>query len=114
LGLGSMLVGFAVALVIGAYLARPFRVVRVGADPERTIETWVAQARAAEKAEGESICPRCGRRAEPDDCFCAGCGAPLQLRGKADPPRPSAVGAVGSGTFRSEGKRSGTLGEESE
>jgi len=88
--------------------------VRVGADPERTIETWVAQARAAEKAEGESICPRCGRRAEPDDRFCAGCGAPLQLRGKADTPRPSAVGAVGSGTFRSGGKRSGTLGEESE
>jgi len=104
LGLGSVLVGVAVALVIGAYLARPFCVARVGADPERTIETRVAQVRAAEKAEGESTCPRCGRRAEPDDCFCAGCGAPLQHKGKVDRPRLShrlsevGVGVVGSGS----------------
>ncbi len=89
MGIGSILVGVALALLVGAYLARPFR--RPEADPDRAIEHWVAQARAAARAGGEvepsppaveegpvNFCPRCGRRVGPDDRFCAGCGTPLR------------------------------------
>lgn len=82
---GSILIGLALAVVVGAWLARPFR--RAG-DPDRAIEHWVAQARAAhgeplatvEERPGEEIhfCPRCGRRVGPEDRFCARCGAPLR------------------------------------
>jgi len=40
---GSLLIGLALALVVGAWLARPFR---RAADPDRAIEYWVARARA--------------------------------------------------------------------
>lgn len=88
MGLGSILVGLSIALVAGAYLARPF--VRTSARPEKAIEQWVAQLRArrlemyprkpAEEAAVEPVnfCPRCGRRVGPDDRFCAGCGTPLR------------------------------------
>jgi len=94
---GSLLIGLALALVVGAWLARPFR---RAADPDRAIEHWVAQARAAgieprsgaawrpavsePRSEAEwrppdevNFCPRCGRRVGPEDRFCARCGAPL-------------------------------------
>jgi len=79
--LGSVLLGMAVALVVGAYLARPFRMVNKYATLDRDIEAWVAQVRAAELAEGEkavNYCPKCGRRVGPDDHFCPGCGTRLQ------------------------------------
>ena len=42
---GSLLIGLALALVVGAWLARPFR---RAADPDRAIEYWVARARAVD------------------------------------------------------------------
>jgi hypothetical protein len=90
---GSFLVGGALVLIVVAYLARPFRSVRVGAAPDQAIEAWVAQVRAEGRAgegarkpderETEHIayCPQCGRRTQPGDRFCAGCGT--QLRGGA-------------------------------
>ncbi len=83
---GSVLIGLALALVVGAWLARPFR---RAINLDRAVEHWVAQARAAARsqprseAEGRSgeeiqFCPRCGRRAGPEDRFCARCGAPLR------------------------------------
>jgi len=86
MGVGSVLVGIAMALIAGAYLARPFRVVRGGTDWDQAIETWVAQAHAEgaaptvveEDTEPVSFCPQCGRRVGPDDRFCAGCGTPLR------------------------------------
>jgi hypothetical protein len=86
MSIGSVLVGVAFALIVGAYLARPFR--RGCVDPDRAIETWVSQVRAgegggnsasaAEDAEGAvNYCPHCGHRVGPDDRFCAGCGRPL-------------------------------------
>ena len=90
MSIGSVLVGVAVALVVGAYLARPFRVVSVSADAnlERDIEAWVAQARSqgtgisSAEADSEPVnfCFECGRRVGPDDRFCAGCGT--RLRGE--------------------------------
>ena len=90
MSIGSVLVGVAVALVVGAYLARPFRVVSVNADAnlDRDIEAWVAQARsrgtAISSAEAElepvNFCFECGRRVGSDDRFCAGCGT--RLRGE--------------------------------
>ncbi len=94
---GSLLIGLALALVVGAWLARPFR---RAADPDRAIEYWVARARAVgggpigeaegrpagseprSEAEGHptdevNFCSRCGRRVGPEDRFCARCGAPL-------------------------------------
>jgi ribosomal protein S27AE len=86
---GSLLIGLALALVVGAWLARPFR---RAADPDRAIEYWVARTRAAgggppgaaELASPQrsgvarvNFCPRCGRRVGPEDRFCARCGAPL-------------------------------------
>jgi hypothetical protein len=89
MSIGSILVGIALALVTGAYLARPFRTATV--DLDRAIETWVAEVRAekqrsggaeeqrSEKAEEKvNYCSQCGRRVGPDDHFCAGCGTPLR------------------------------------
>jgi hypothetical protein len=79
MGIGSILVAIALALVVGAYLAWPFR--RAGTDADRTIEAWVAQARAEGTREQEAevnYCPRCGRRVAPEDLFCARCGSRLQ------------------------------------
>lgn len=79
MGIGSILVAIALALVVGAYLARPFR--KAGTDADRAIEMWVAQARA-EGGVGEETqaqyCPHCGRRVAPGDLFCARCGAGLR------------------------------------
>lgn len=46
MSIGTVLVALALALVAAAYLARPFRAARAGADLDRAIEAWVAQARA--------------------------------------------------------------------
>ncbi|MGB9776208.1 MAG: zinc-ribbon domain-containing protein [Anaerolineae bacterium] len=91
MSIGSLLIGLALVLVVGAWLARPFR---RAADPERAIEMWVAQARAwvpgaslpapqreepgPVQEEEVNFCPRCGRRVGPEDRFCARCGAPLR------------------------------------
>ncbi len=88
---GSVLIGLALAMVVGVWLAQPFR---RAAAPDWAIEYWVAQTRAAARREplavgreGETgtapeeevnFCPRCGRRAGPEDRFCARCGAPLR------------------------------------
>jgi hypothetical protein len=42
---GSVLIAAALVLVVGAYLARPFRLARAQADLGQAIEGWVAQAR---------------------------------------------------------------------
>ncbi len=100
MSVGAIFVGIAFALVVGAYLARPFRTATV--DLERAIEAWVAEVRAegqgnrgveeqrqhpvgatatagSEEAEEKvNYCSQCGRRVGPDDRFCAGCGAPLR------------------------------------
>jgi hypothetical protein len=86
MSIGSVLVGIAVAMVVVAYLARPFRGARANAHLDREIEAGVARVRAErEKAQGDTTveertayCPRCGRRAGPDDRFCARCGTQLQ------------------------------------
>ncbi len=96
--IGSILVGFAVTLIVGAYLARPFRVVSVGegADLDRDIEVWVSQIQVEdlvidaaetdllEEADPEPVnfCSKCGRRLDSDDRFCPGCGTQLK-RGTA-------------------------------
>lgn len=86
MGIGSLLAGIALALIAGAYVARPLRVGRGGADLDRAIEAWVAQVRAQKhpksEDEGASYCPHCGRRVGADDRFCAGCGT--SLRGGAE------------------------------
>jgi hypothetical protein len=48
MSLGGILVGVALILVVGAYLARPFR---TATDLDRAIEAWVAQVRAEEAEE---------------------------------------------------------------
>jgi hypothetical protein len=90
MSIGSVLVGVAIALIVGAYLARPFRVVNAnvdeGANLDRDIEAWVAQARSrgtgisSAEADSEPVnfCFECGRRVGPDDRFCAGCGTRLR------------------------------------
>lgn len=88
MSIGSVLVGIAVVLIVGAYLARPFRTVTVGegANLDRDIEAWVAQARPRETEIGSvevdaeepmNFCFQCGRRVVPGDRFCAGCGTQL-------------------------------------
>jgi hypothetical protein len=72
---GSVLVGVGIALVVAAYLVRPFRVKCSEADLDRVIEIWVGQVRAM--GDQARHCPQCGRRASRGDRFCAGCGARL-------------------------------------
>ena len=72
---GSVLVGVAIALVVAACLARPFRVTCSGADLDRVVEIWVGQVRAT--GDQARHCTQCGRRAGQDDRFCAACGARL-------------------------------------
>ena len=87
MSVGSLLVALSLALIVGAWLARPFR---RAADPDRAIEYWVARVgvadrsrpqgeaeRPSEPAEEVNFCPRCGRRVGPEDRFCVRCGAPL-------------------------------------
>lgn len=83
MGIGSILVVIALALVVGVYLARPFR--KAGSDADRAIEAWVARARAEDAGEEDAevnYCPHCGRRVALDDLFCAKCGT--RLRGGED------------------------------
>lgn len=97
MSIGSILVGVALILGLGAYLAQPFRRGRV--DLDRAIETWVSRVRVDEgggdaeafavegalagaSEEATNYCPQCGRRVGPDDRFCAGCGKPLPGGGK--------------------------------
>lgn len=91
MGIGAILVGVALLAVVVAYLARPFRV--VNSDQDRGVEAWVSQVRVEAKEQGSrsaegpsssgeqepiNYCPQCGRRIDPDDHFCAGCGRRLQ------------------------------------
>jgi uncharacterized paraquat-inducible protein A len=86
MSIGSILVGVAVAMVVVAYLARPFRRARANVHLDREIEAGVAQVRTErEESQGDTAaeertacCPRCGRRVGPDDRFCARCGTQLQ------------------------------------
>jgi len=73
---GSLLVGLAIALVTGAYLARPFR--HSTSDPDVAIERWAALRGAQANA---AYCTRCGHQAGPADRFCAACGQPLEKEG---------------------------------
>lgn len=75
MGVGSVLVGVGLAIVVVAYLVRPFRTARVEPDWDALVETWLSQVRAI--PDQARYCTRCGRRARPDDCFCGGCGAGL-------------------------------------
>jgi len=84
MGIGTILVGAACALVVGAYLARPFR--KTEPDLDRAIEAWIAQVRKGgeaevqgsnEAAEAVNFCPQCGRHVGHNDHFCPGCGAKL-------------------------------------
>jgi len=80
MSVGSILVGIALSLLVSTYLLRPFRAARMGTNLNQAIEVWVEQMRAGYTAEEEDavrFCPRCGRRAGPEDRFCAGCGKPL-------------------------------------
>ena len=45
MGIGSLLVGVALAVVVGAYLARPFCGPGQGSAVDRRIDAWVAQVR---------------------------------------------------------------------
>ena len=45
MGIGSLLVGVALAVVVGAYLARPFCGPRPVSAVDRQIDAWVAQVR---------------------------------------------------------------------
>jgi hypothetical protein len=79
MGIGSVLVGLGVAILVSAYLVRPFRKGKV--DLDRAIETWVGQIRSGERTESAgdvNHCPRCGRRVSSDDRFCSRCGTRLQ------------------------------------
>ena len=91
MSIGSVLVGIAVTLIVGAYLARPFRIVAVGerANLDQDIETWVARARSRGTEAGSAevdtepvnFCFNCGRRVGPVDRFCPGCGTQLKGEG---------------------------------
>jgi hypothetical protein len=93
MSIGSILVGVAVAILTGAYLARPFRPAGGEGEIDRAIEAWVARAgeesvyeesvqeepdRVERVEEPINYCSRCGRRVGPQDRFCPGCGHPLQ------------------------------------
>jgi len=75
MSVGSILIGVALLLVVGAYLARPFR--RTQADLDQALERWVAQVRA-EKLAPPAFCPSCGQPVAAGDRFCRACGKPLR------------------------------------
>ncbi len=100
MSIASMFVAVAVTLIVGAYLAHPFRVVRVveSTDLVGDIEGWVSQARAEGSAfrvqteipeagaaeagsEPVNFCFKCGRRLKSDDRFCPGCGTRIERGG---------------------------------
>lgn len=83
MSIGSILIGAAVILVVGVFLARPFRSAR--REYDRAIEAWVTRLRAGQGPEtpgqpdrAVTFCPHCGRRVGPEDRFCAGCGIRLE------------------------------------
>ncbi|NLE43985.1 MAG: hypothetical protein GX620_04640 [Chloroflexi bacterium] len=85
MGAGSVLVIIAVALVIIAYVARPFVVASLVDDPDRTIERWVSWQRAqvgGRTDDGERFCTQCGHCATKDDRFCSRCGTALDRSGQ--------------------------------
>jgi hypothetical protein len=49
MSIGTILVAIALVLVVGAYLARPFRQT---AGSDREIEAWVAQVKAERRSKG--------------------------------------------------------------
>ena len=61
MGTGSLLVGVALAVVVGAYLARPLCRARMGSGVDRQIDAWVAQVRAEWEKEpaGEASAAGC-------------------------------------------------------
>jgi hypothetical protein len=95
MGLGSLLVGVALVLVAGAFLARPFQTAKKTGNLEQTIEGWVERVRTQStsavapappdldgdrlnlEATDVSYCPQCGSRVGPDARFCSHCGARL-------------------------------------
>ncbi|HDQ70970.1 MAG TPA: zinc-ribbon domain-containing protein [Chloroflexi bacterium] len=94
MGIASLMVGAAVAVVVIAYLVHPFRVVikRKTPDPYHhniPIESWVRQLKNPQApfkdkgwggAETVNFCPRCGREVAAEHRFCPGCG--VQLPGR--------------------------------
>jgi hypothetical protein len=79
---GALLVGLALAIVVAAYLARPFRPRR---DGEWAVEAWVARARATREEGGEGrLCPRCEVPLETGHRFCPQCGASLGANGEVE------------------------------
>ncbi|MGD9028788.1 MAG: zinc ribbon domain-containing protein [Anaerolineae bacterium] len=92
ISLGAILVGMSLLLVVVAYVARPFRTATAALDPQKAIESWVAQVREEQDVAQETgeiavpglrsdrinYCPACGRQVSLDDRFCSGCGAGLR------------------------------------
>ncbi len=92
MGTGTILIGAALAAVVAAYLAHPFRKTGDSIDTDRSIEMWVGQVQvrreepvstkptppSTETAEEINFCPQCGRKVGPDDHFCAGCGKQIR------------------------------------
>lgn len=85
MSLGAILVGVALAILTGAYLARPFRPAGAEGEFDHAIEVWVARMRDEPEweepqhvEEAVNYCSQCGRRVGPQDRFCPGCGHPLQ------------------------------------
>jgi membrane protease subunit (stomatin/prohibitin family) len=91
MSLGAILVGLAIAVVTGAYIARPFRAT-AASQTDALIEAWIratpvaapgaAEAAAAPEtrapaSEAVNFCPQCGRQVTADYRFCPGCGALL-------------------------------------
>lgn len=86
------MIGVALAAVVAAYLAHPFRKTGDSIDTDRSIEMWVEQVevrreepmstkptpQSTEATEEINFCPQCGRKVGPDDHFCAGCGKQLR------------------------------------
>lgn len=75
MSMGTLLVGLAIALIVGAYLACPFR--RTSFNLDEALERWVAQVRAESVAPG-AFCPQCGKPVAAEDRFCRACGKPLR------------------------------------
>ncbi len=62
MSIGSILIGLSLALIVGAWLARPFR---RAANPDRAVEYWIAQAYAAVRSEPQSEAEWRPARSEP-------------------------------------------------
>ncbi len=86
--IGAILVGAAAAILLAAYIARPFRggtPQASAADLDAMIEGWVSEARKpssrpaapAARAEATRFCHHCGQPVKPDHRFCPHCGTRL-------------------------------------